>query len=218
MFVHLFLIIWGLLFGGVPLSLFISDPENAPAMIWLFIIIGMTVFGFGAVGLIRTLVVSALGQNTYGVILDVVPSGVTVNGIPQMNAVIGYLNGVVVEECETSMNNAQSRRSRPGKYVSIKVYNKRGKLIEIFRNDSMVSQDVIQKLQPYFQQHGNLIDNSFSNANGEAFYVDSNLNDADREFIGAKTHTTTRKQKSRICENCGAVIHTDECPYCGFIH
>ena len=118
MALYILLTILGLLFGGIPLLSSIFDPASM-VFNFPFIILGVMIFGLGLIGFLNISSVDKYGTDTYGIILDIVPSGVTVNHIPLMNAIVGYVNGHTVQEFTAAITSTQSTRLKVGQYASL---------------------------------------------------------------------------------------------------
>lgn len=94
--VYCFLMIWGLIFGGVPLGLFIGGVatlENEPFLL-IFVAIGLVVFSIGFRFLLKNFryrKIKKIGTKTIGVFIDRA-CGLTVNGTPMYYIKFSFVN------------------------------------------------------------------------------------------------------------------------------
>ena len=226
MIVHLFLIIWGLGFGGIPLGILLSgDAEGAGGMLAIFIIIGMGAFIFGVVGVMKVLLAVMFGKPKYAVLVDIVDSGVRVNGVPQMNGVFAYFDDPEINELEIHLSRSNSRRFNIGDMASVKVYKKQGSLLEFFRTDTRVPSHIAIKLREYCDANG-AKDKHTANVTTKQTTINlSDLSSEDRQFLGSVDDLKEMMDQvyddahgTITCQNCGAMINERTCKYCGFVH
>ena len=95
-FVAFFMLIWGLGFGGIPLSMMISSiqrgrPESP--FLWLFILAGMVGVGFFFYKVVLLLLVSLQGEETVGTVVAYRNDMSSSNGSPNQIALIKVSEG-----------------------------------------------------------------------------------------------------------------------------
>ena len=95
-FVYFFLMFWGLMFGGIPLTLYLTGEITIPETPFLlnFVAIGVIVFIVGLRMLLKDIrfgIVRKKGIKTMGIFSDRA-CGVTVNGTPMYYIKFSYMN------------------------------------------------------------------------------------------------------------------------------
>ncbi len=108
-FVYCFLMFWGLMFGGAPLTLIITgtiDIKEAPFLL-IFVIIGMIVFAVGLRQILKNFRMRKIkkkGIQTMGMFIDSA-SNISMNGTPLYYIRFSYINedGVSVETKTSSI-------------------------------------------------------------------------------------------------------------------
>jgi hypothetical protein len=97
-------------------------PFWAHAMIWLFVAIGVVLIVVGLKKILVNIATSTKGEETYGIVVDVYPSGTRVNGRPVLNADVEIVesNGMLWRYTEPI---GMSYKYRTGNFVRVKHYN-----------------------------------------------------------------------------------------------
>ncbi len=102
-FVSLFLMVWGCLFGGVPLGLYVSGETSISEQpfLMIFVVIGLIVFGVGLRNILKSLRLKHIkrkGTQTMGMYLDSA-SPVSMNGVPLYYIKFSFVNedGAAIE-------------------------------------------------------------------------------------------------------------------------
>lgn len=97
-------------------------PFFAHAMIWLFVAIGVVLIVVGLRKILANIATSTKGEETYGIVVDVYPSGTRVNGRPVLNADVEIVesNGMIGRYTESI---GMSHKYRVGDFVEVKYYN-----------------------------------------------------------------------------------------------
>ena len=124
----MFELIFGLVWTSFStIFLFAMNDENANdapfwvhAMIWLFIAIGVWLIIAGIRKIIANITTATKGEETYGIVVDVYPSGSRVNGRPILNADIEIVedNGMIGRYTESI--GMSYNKCRPGDFLRLK--------------------------------------------------------------------------------------------------
>lgn len=111
------------------------------SMLWpklfigLFIIVGLILCFSGIKEIFTNMQTNKLGVETYGVIIDLRPSGSYVNGKPELKAEVAvYINDYNIESYEEIIG-FDRLKYKPGDYVKVKHHNKDINIIEKINED-----------------------------------------------------------------------------------
>lgn len=92
---YLFLIIWGLLFAGIPFAmLFIGEMKGPSWFLYIFIVIGLVAIGFGIKNMIKMFEDKKLikkGKNAVGMFITQKPYG-SINNMPMFRIEFSFTN------------------------------------------------------------------------------------------------------------------------------
>lgn len=144
MFELCFGLIW-IVFSSIAIGAVFSIPKSerpiaAIVMIVVFLIIGIVIMAIGIKKLVSNMLTAVKGIETYGIIMDIYPSGASVNGKNIMNADV-----IIIEEDGNRGRYTESigtggNKYNTGDYVKVKYY----------KNDINIIDRVQKEEIPYY--------------------------------------------------------------------
>ena len=205
--IYVFLMVWGLGFGGIPvLLLLLGEGGDNVSILCVATMIGVCAFGYGLIGIMKHLMISIFGKTRSGVILDFVESNLVVNGVPQMVAICACVVHEDIKTFKVGLKDKEHKKLRPGQFITMKTRKDKAILFEILTNENSVEFGIRNILGEYFSLHGN----NLRHKQDEEFFQEKHLSEADWDFLGIE-----KKSGNKHCKVCGAKISTDVCEFCG---
>ena len=196
-FVYFFLMFWGAIFGGVPLSLIISGTINIVEMpfILFFVIIGVVVFTIGLANLIKCIkfrTIKRLGTKSIGVYIDSA-SPVRMNGTSMYYIKFSFVNdeGQSIEVKTPSMYTIRQ----------VEFYEKLGRFEVKYKNKTAVITQTID-----YRMLDKMLEKEAKKDGLPDYYEPTNERPEVKQGYYFCDYCGNEQEKPGKCKSCGAKV------------